>query len=134
MATRTTTLFPYSTVFRSFSRWGSKVMRSGFFAIGLAVAFLIAANAQAANSWGLPNEEIVRFEAKVVDVLCELSGDCPADGGAGRRQLGLVTDDGREGVFAIFVLHLDQFIFSQKLIFFERRQADRKSTRLNSSH
>src|SRR3546814_4174772 len=69
-------------------------MRSGFFAIGFAVAFLIAANAQAANSWGLPNEEIVRFEAKVVDVLCELSGDCPADGGAGRRQLGLVTDDG----------------------------------------
>src|SRR3546814_4003559 len=71
-------------------------MRSGFFAIGFAVAFLIAANAQAANSWGLPNEEIVRFEAKVVDVLCELSGDCPADGGAGRRQLGLVTDDGTQ--------------------------------------
>src|SRR3546814_4180915 len=78
----------------AFSRSGSKVMRSGFFAIGFAVAFLIAANAQAANSWGLPNEEIVRFEAKVVDVLCELSGDCPADGGAGHRQLGLVTDDG----------------------------------------
>src|SRR3546814_8899367 len=58
-STRTDTLFPYTTLFRS-----------------------------------LPNEEIVRFEAKVVDVLCELSGDCPADGGAGRRQLGLVTDDG----------------------------------------
>src|SRR3546814_1679434 len=70
----------------AFSRSGSKVMRSGFFAIGFAVAFLIAANAQAANSWGLPNEEIVRFEAKVVDVLCELSGDCPADGGAGRSE------------------------------------------------
>src|SRR3546814_12122783 len=80
----------------AFSRSGSKVMRSGFFAIGFAVAFLIAANAQAANSWGLPNEEIVRYEAKVVDVLCELSGDCPADGGAGRRQLGLVTDEDRK--------------------------------------
>src|SRR3546814_5471073 len=36
---------------------------------------------------------------------------------------GFRTDAGREGVFAIFVLRLDQFIFSQKLIFFERRQA-----------
>src|SRR3546814_5727088 len=69
-------------------------MRSGLFAIGCAAAFLIAGNAQAANSWGLPSEEIVRFEAKVVDVLCELNGDCPADGGAGRRQLGLLSDDG----------------------------------------
>lgn len=69
-------------------------MRNGIFAIGFAAALLIAGNAQAANSWGLPNEEIARFEAKVVDVLCELNGDCPADGGAGRRQLGLLTDDG----------------------------------------
>ncbi len=51
--------------------------------------------AQAAESWGLPNEEIVRFEAKVVDILCELSGDCPAKCGGGKRQLGLVNDAGR---------------------------------------
>lgn len=69
-------------------------MRSGIFAIGFAAAFLTAGGAQAANSWGLPSEEIARFEAKVVDVLCELNGDCPADGGAGRRQLGLLTDEG----------------------------------------
>lgn len=69
-------------------------MRSGIFVIGFAAAFMIVGSAQAANSWGLPNEEIARFEAKVVDVLCELNGDCPADGGAGRRQLGLLTDDG----------------------------------------
>jgi hypothetical protein len=30
----------------------------------------------------------------VVDILCELTGDCPADCGAGKRQLGLLRDDG----------------------------------------
>lgn len=51
--------------------------------------------AQAASSWGLPNEEETRFEAKVVDLLCELTGDCPAQCGAGKRQLGLLMDDGK---------------------------------------
>jgi hypothetical protein len=51
--------------------------------------------AWAAEEWGLPEEETARFEAKVVDMLCELSGDCPADCGGGRRQLGLLTDAGR---------------------------------------
>jgi hypothetical protein len=50
--------------------------------------------ASAADSWGLPEEEIVRFDAKVVDLLCELTGDCPADCGAGKRQLGLLTGEG----------------------------------------
>jgi hypothetical protein len=50
--------------------------------------------ARAAESWGLPGEEIARFEAKVVDILCELTGDCPANCGAGKRQLGLLKDDG----------------------------------------
>jgi hypothetical protein len=67
-------------------------MRSLISAIGFAATVLVAGAAQAANSWGLPNEEITRFEAKVVDVLCELKGDCPAD--AGGRQLGLLRDDG----------------------------------------
>ena len=31
-----------------------------------------------------------RFEATVVDILCDLTGDCPTDCGAGKRQLGLV--------------------------------------------
>jgi len=48
----------------------------------------------AAESWGLPQEEKTRFEAKVVDALCELTGDCPAKCGDGRRQLGLLTDAG----------------------------------------
>ena len=47
---------------------------------------------QAANEWGIENEEILRFEGVIVDVLCELTGDCPADCGAGKRQLGVLKD------------------------------------------
>ena len=53
-----------------------------------------AGGAPAAESWGLPQEEKVRFEAKVVDALCELAGDCRARCGDGTRQLGLLTDAG----------------------------------------
>ncbi|MEO0999906.1 MAG: hypothetical protein AAFW69_04785 [Pseudomonadota bacterium] len=51
-----------------------------------------AANSEA-RSWGLVGEEKARFEARVVDILCELTGDCPADCGAGARQLGVVRVD-----------------------------------------
>ena len=51
------------------------------------------AGALAAESWGLPEEEKTRFEAKVVDALCELTGDCPDRCGGGKRQLGLLTDE-----------------------------------------
>ena len=54
--------------------------------------------AQAAQGWGLPSEEEVRFDATVVDVLCELTGDCPDNCGDGTRQLGLLDAAG--------VLHL----------------------------
>lgn len=48
-----------------------------------------------AKSWGLLGEEKARFSAKVVDILCEITGDCPADCGGGDRQLGLLraSDD-----------------------------------------
>lgn len=52
-------------------------------------------SAQAADEWGIEHEEVTRFDAKVVDILCELSGDCPANCGDGRRQLGLLRDDGK---------------------------------------
>ena len=70
---------------------------AGIAAVALALAVLLpasAGSALAANSWGLPGEEIQRFEAKVVDILCELTGDCPAQCGGGKRQLGLLKDDG----------------------------------------
>ncbi|MGF1608600.1 MAG: hypothetical protein ACFCUQ_04340 [Kiloniellales bacterium] len=50
--------------------------------------------ALAANEWGIEHEVKARFQGKVVDILCELSGDCPADCGAGKRQLGILKDDG----------------------------------------
>lgn len=48
-----------------------------------------AANSEA-KEWGLLGEEKARFDARVVDLLCELTGDCPADCGNGKRQLGLL--------------------------------------------
>jgi len=66
-----------------------------FIAAALASAlFGLSQVALAADSWNLPNEEEVRFDAKVTDVLCVLSGDCPPDCGAGKRVLGLLKEDG----------------------------------------
>jgi len=65
-------------------------------ALALAVGALPAkAEESQARSWNLNNQEMARFEARVVDILCELSGDCPAECGGGERQLGLVDGDGR---------------------------------------
>lgn len=43
-----------------------------------------------ARSWNLYAEIPALFEAKVVDVMCELTGDCPENCGDGERQIGLV--------------------------------------------
>ncbi|MEO0385997.1 MAG: hypothetical protein AAF281_00505 [Pseudomonadota bacterium] len=45
-----------------------------------------------AKGWGVAGEEKALFTGKVVDILCELTGDCPADCGAGDRQMGIVRD------------------------------------------
>lgn len=45
-----------------------------------------------AKEWGLVGEEKAMFSGTVVDILCELSGDCPDDCGAGARQLGIVRE------------------------------------------
>lgn len=59
------------------------------------VAGFLASSAQAAESWGLENEELATFDGKVTDVQCALTGDCPKNCGAGKRQLGFVTLDGK---------------------------------------
>ncbi|MEE9210091.1 MAG: hypothetical protein V3U23_06525 [Kiloniellales bacterium] len=69
-------------------------MRNIFCAMLLVGVALSSGTVRAAESWGLPGEETARFEATVVDLLCELTGDCPAGCGAGTRQLGLLKDDG----------------------------------------
>jgi hypothetical protein len=48
-----------------------------------------------AENWGLQNEQATVLAGKVVDVACELTKDCPAQCGAGRRQLGLLMAGGR---------------------------------------
>ena len=49
-----------------------------------------------AKSWNLLGQENALFEGKVVDVLCALTGDCPADCGAGKRQMGILrASDGK---------------------------------------
>ena len=64
----------------------------------MALVALIAAPASAqdfaagseAKSWNLYAEAPARFEATVVDLLCDMTGDCPADCGGGTRQLALL--------------------------------------------
>ena len=43
-----------------------------------------------ARSWNLFAEVPATFEAKVVDVTCELTGNCAPECGAGSRQMGLL--------------------------------------------
>ncbi|MEM1277866.1 MAG: hypothetical protein AAGH74_15185 [Pseudomonadota bacterium] len=65
----------------------------------LAVA-LLAAPAQAADfsdgskarNWNLLGENLATFSAKVTDAVCALSGDCPPDCGAGKRQMVLLRE------------------------------------------
>ena len=47
-------------------------------ALAVSVAVIFPLSAEAAKGWGLIDEEAVRFEATVVDIRCELTGDCPA--------------------------------------------------------
>lgn len=63
--------------------------------LSLSLGLAVTDPAWSANEWGIPGEEKARFEAKVVDVQCELTGNCPANCGAGKRQLGLLTPEGK---------------------------------------
>lgn len=59
-------------------------------ALGLPAAAQDFSEGSQASSWGLLGEAKARFEARVVDAVCALSGDCPADCGAGRRQMAMI--------------------------------------------
>lgn len=66
--------------------------------IATATAALIGGSALAgefsegsqAKEWGLLGEETAMFSGKVVDLLCEISGDCADNCGNGSRQLGIL--------------------------------------------
>ena len=64
----------------------------------LATTAVLAASASiafGAEEWGIDHEKEARVEAKVVDLLCEVTGECASNCGDGKRQLGLLFDDGR---------------------------------------
>jgi len=69
------------------------------FGLWVAVAGLAlfgAGAAGAADSWGLEGEEEAQVTGRVVDVLVELTGkNALANCGAGKRQLGIKTADGK---------------------------------------
>lgn len=52
-----------------------------------------------AKSWNLYAEQPAFFGAKVVDITCEITGDCPENCGEGLRQLGLLRDSDNVLVF-----------------------------------
>ena len=62
-----------------------------------------------ARTWNLYAEYPARFEARVVDMLCEVAGDCPEDCGGGERQMGLLR--AADGVL-VFPNKNDQPLFT----------------------
>ena len=54
-----------------------------------------------AKEWGLQGEEKALFSGKVVDVLCELSGDCAENCGGGDRYLGIVREADNQLVYVL---------------------------------
>lgn len=70
------------------------VMKTAIAAMALVTALPAAAQDfskdSQANSWNLAGEEKARFSGKVVDILCELAGDCADQCGDGTRQLGIL--------------------------------------------
>ncbi|WP_424946055.1 hypothetical protein [Candidatus Spongiihabitans sp.] len=67
-------------------------------ALSIAALFIfvvigLSSNAYAAKSWGISNEVKAKFTGTVVDIACQLTGDCPDNCGAGSKQLGLQTND-----------------------------------------
>ena len=52
-----------------------------------------------AKSWNLSGQKKACFSAKVVDLLCEVAGDCPPNCGNGNRQVGLLRADNNKLVY-----------------------------------
>jgi hypothetical protein len=77
-----------------------------------------------AKEFGLWEEEKALFSGKVVDVACELTGDCPDNCGDGNRIMGIVRD--ADDVL-VLVLKNAQFSFNgpvEDLLPFCQKQVD----------
>ncbi|MEP3233733.1 MAG: hypothetical protein ABJN04_09615 [Hyphomicrobiales bacterium] len=64
-----------------------------------AASFPFAAMADDPNSkaknWNLVDEKKAIFSGKIVDIRCEVTGNCADECGAGAYQLGILTTDGK---------------------------------------
>lgn len=78
------------------------------FSTSLALAEDFSAGSKA-KEFGLEEEVKSTFSAKVVDMVCEIAGDCVDNCGNGNRQLGLVRDADNK---LIAVLKNGQFSFN----------------------
>ncbi|MEM6939484.1 MAG: hypothetical protein AAF943_09960 [Pseudomonadota bacterium] len=66
-----------------------------------------------AREWGLIAEQKALFDAQVVDAMCEITGDCPANCGGGDRQLALLR--AADGVL-VMVLKNNQPAFTGAVV------------------
>jgi hypothetical protein len=63
--------------------------------ISAAAGLALTTSVFAAEGWGIDHEKVTRTEATVVDLLCEIAGNCLPNCGNGKRQLGLLLDSGK---------------------------------------
>ena len=68
---------------------------------------LVIGTAEAAEGWGIDHEKKTRVDAKVVDLLCEVTGDCADNCGDGKRQFGLLLDRHRVCPFQLLQCRID---------------------------
>jgi len=73
-------------------RWMIAAALAALMALPAAAEGEFSAGSEAKGWKNLQGREPARFEARVVDALCELTGDCPEDCGGGARQMGLVRE------------------------------------------
>jgi hypothetical protein len=70
-------------------------MKNKIFAALAALLSFSAPPAFAADEFGIAGEKVIQIEITVVDIACTLTGNCPANCGGGKRQLGLLTAEGK---------------------------------------
>lgn len=71
-----------------------KTIYTGFVIIVSAVLTACATPVGEVQKWGISGAEVGELSGEVVDVLCEVSGNCTDQCGAGTRQLGIKTKQG----------------------------------------
>ncbi|MGI9350423.1 MAG: hypothetical protein ACR2O3_02570 [Rhizobiaceae bacterium] len=85
------------------------ILASVVFSISVAQAEGEFAEGSNAKEYGFEEEEKATFSGKVVDILCELGGDCADNCGSGNRLMGIVRkEDGK----LILVLKNAQLAFN----------------------